>query len=137
MEVSEAQVKLIDALIRGEIRPEKANKRTLKALEDKGLYADGLVTQEGLKYTNVGVVEVDVVKFGNEVVYNQPMPNGKYHTLRFPQGTEMIVTFVIQDKKMDYLEGMVSVNGKPLWVRIANRSSFSFVKRLMPVKEKP
>lgn len=131
MEVSEAQIKLIDALIRGEIRPEKANKRTLAALESKGLYADGLVTQEGLKYTNVGVMEVDVVTFGSDVVYGSP-------AITFPKGTEMIVTFVIEDKKnrQNYLEGMVSVNGKPLWVRIANRASFQFVKRLMPVKEK-
>src|SRR5690349_15271323 len=125
MEVSEAQIKVIDGLIRGEIKPEKANKRTMAALVEKGLVKDGMVTQEGLKYTNVGVVEVDVITFGSDVRYTHPYWLDAEKTkigrvpLNFPKGTEMIVTFAIKDKKYGFVyEGMIQVNGKPIWVRM-------------------
>jgi hypothetical protein len=130
------QIEAIDALIKGEKTFMQLHGSTRKALIEKGLYADGKVTQEGLKVTTVPTVEVDVVTFGADVTYNHPIGEGKYTTLIFPVGTEMVVTFAIEDKKrrMVYLEGLILVNGKHVWVRIAKAHHFQFVKRLMPVK---
>lgn len=137
MQISDAQIRAMDSLIRGEktleaIRPVK----TKHALLEKGLVTpQGLVTQEGLKYVSVPTVEVDVITFGSDVTYNHPLPNGKYMTLKFPSGTEMIATFPIVAKNMVYYEGMVNVNGNPLWVRIARSPRFTFSKKLMPLKD--
>jgi hypothetical protein len=133
MNVSEAQVKAMDAMIVDSIQPDKA---TLEVLESMGLVANGLVTQEGLKHVTVPTVEVDVITFGSDTPYNQMQPNGKYKTIKLPKGTEMIVTFGIEAKDQLYYEGMINLNGKPLWVRIARSPRFVFSKRLMPYKEK-
>lgn len=136
MYVSEAQSKAMDALIKGEKTLDSIPVRTKKALLEKGLVSpQGLVTQEGLKHVSVGVIEVDIITFGSEVTYNHPLPTGKYHTIKFPKGTEMIATFPIQAGKRMYYEGMVNINNKPLWVRIAHSPHFQFSKKLMPLKD--
>ena len=136
MQVSEAQSKAMDMLIKGEKTLEQLPVRTRHALLEKQLVTpQGLVTQEGLKHVSVAVIEVDVITFGADVTYNHPLANGKSMTLKFPKGTEMIATFPIVTKDRVYYEGMVNVNGNPLWVRIANSPRFTFAKKLMPLKD--
>jgi hypothetical protein len=140
---SARQISLMDDLIRGDKRPDHIHGKSLAALKKHGWVDEkGLVTQEGLKHVSVPTVEVDVITFGSDVHYTHRywVDKEKKITgnipLNFPKGTEMIVTFVFPDKKYRAVyEGMINVNGSPVWVRLYHSPHFTRVKRLMPMKE--
>jgi hypothetical protein len=135
--LSDAQVKGIDSLILGE----SVNGNTLKSLKSRGLVnKEGLVTQDGLKFTSLPTQEVDVITFGKDVIYTGTFTDEDKRTWQatynFPKGTEMLVVSAIPNKKYRAVyEGIIVADNKKVRVTMYRHPHFKLEQRLFPVVE--